>query len=111
MNPSLFNEGFGLGWTVLSDLYLLSCQGNPILFVILSLLVGVMLALLDNLSAKYSFYLFISVFIFMKCMILPRSSLAAVIPLFCYGYVLYFVMKKLLNRRICKSLFSNKKLL
>lgn len=111
LNPSLFNEGFGLGWTVLSDLYLLSCQGNPILFVILSLLVGVMLALLDNLSAKYSFYLFISVFIFMKCMILPRSSLAAVIPLFCYGYVLYFVMKQLLNRRICKSLFSNKKLL
>ena len=82
------------------DLYLLSYKGNPILFAVLSLLVGITLALLDNLSTKYPFYLFISVFIFMKCMILPRSSLAAVIPLFAYGYILFFVMKQFLYRHI-----------
>lgn len=89
LNPSLFVNGSGLGWTILSDLYVFSF-GNIILFIALSLGVGCLFGMLENFSEKYKLYSYITFYVFMKCMLLPRG--AGLIPELVYGlvYLLFF---------------------
>lgn len=46
LNPSLFVSGSGLGWTILSDIYLFSFRCMPI-FMLLSFIVGRLLGMLE----------------------------------------------------------------
>lgn len=98
LNPVLFNDGYGLGWTVLSDLYLFSFYGNIVIFTLLSLLLGYSAGCLEKFSEDHTFYKFILLYIFMPTLILPRAIIAAVINQVVYA-IFYLIIFKLLFTR------------
>ena len=84
LNPSLFINGNGLGWSILSDVYIFSF-GSALIFISLSLFIGYLFGCLENLSGRYPFYKYISFYIFMACMLIPRGG--GLINLLAYGVV------------------------
>jgi len=90
LNPSLYVNGNGLGWSVLSDVYLFSF-GYIWIFTVLSFLIGSAFGILEVLSEKYVFYRYIVFYIFMACMLIPRG--AGLIPLLIYGVVYLFLFR------------------
>ncbi|MGE8178730.1 O-antigen polysaccharide polymerase Wzy [Pseudomonas fluorescens] len=74
-----YEQGFGMGWSIFSDLAAFS-KGNTFLYALFSLALGAALAYFIK-GIESSAYLYGAlVCIFMKLMLLPRSGLYSVIP-------------------------------
>ncbi|MFU2328097.1 hypothetical protein [Pseudomonas sp. NFX98] len=74
-----YEKGFGMGWSIFSDLSAFSKQ-NGFLFALFSLILGSAIAYLLK-GIETSAYLYGALIcIFMKLMLLPRSGLYSVIP-------------------------------
>lgn len=74
-----YEQGFGMGWSIFSDLSAFS-KGNTFLYALFSLALGAALAYLIK-GIESSAYLYGAlVCVFMKLMLLPRSGLYSVIP-------------------------------
>ena len=84
LNPWMLAEGHGMGWTLMSDLYLFS--GRVWLFYLfLSFLFGFVVAKLESLAENSPFFLFIEYVIVFKFLLLPRAGLNSVLPLLFYS--------------------------
>lgn len=74
-----YEQGFGMGWSIFSDLAAFS-KGNTFLYALFSLALGAALAYFIK-GIESSAYLYGAlVCVFMKLMLLPRSGLYSVIP-------------------------------
>jgi hypothetical protein len=74
-----YDKGFGMGWSIFSDLSAFS-KGNTFLFGLFSIMLGLALAYFIK-GIESSAYLYGAlVCTFMKLMLLPRSGLYSVIP-------------------------------
>ena len=93
LNPALFVNGNGLGWSILSDAYVFSF-GCIFVFVVLAFLIGHLFGLLEVLFEKYAFYKYIVFYIFMACMLIPRGG--GLLNLLTYGIV-YLCLFRLLT--------------
>ena len=98
LNPVLYASGYGLGWSVLSDIYLFSFYGNFIIYAFISFLGGYLMAILENLAECYTVYRFFLIYIFMATLLLPRGLLAGVVNMFVYALVFLFMFKILFVR-------------
>lgn len=89
LNPALFLSGFGLGWSILCDIYLFS-YNSLLLYILLSLGIGILVGLLESFSERYRLYKYITFYIFTTVMLIPRGGL--LVPLLIYGvfYIIFF---------------------
>lgn len=91
LNYKLYYAGCGLGWSLLSDLYLFSGR-TWIGFCLLSLICGWLLAVLDRKSAQIKFYQYISVAISYSLVLLPRGAISSIFPLIIYAVIFWFLI-------------------
>ena len=99
LNPNLFSAGYGLGWSVMSDIYLFSFNGIYFLFAFITFLLGYFCGILENLSERYSFYRYILIYIFTTVLILPRALLATTLNMVLYGIIYLYILYYLFSRR------------
>lgn len=103
LNPKLFADGMGLGWTTLSDLYVYS-QGNIIFFSMFSVLLGNMIGCLENWSKKSSFYKYVTIAVTPGVLMMSRGMLSAFFVQIIYAIVWYAIFacvsKYILNKRM-----------
>ncbi|HEQ1859762.1 TPA: O-antigen polysaccharide polymerase Wzy [Providencia alcalifaciens] len=97
LDSNLFNEGFGLDWTLLSDFYVFGAE-NIIGFSILAFLFGALFSLLQN-STKYDFWLILLYALFTRLIFLPRSTLSIIIPFIIYFIFFVYLIPKLKKER------------
>ncbi|MDP9688943.1 UNVERIFIED_ORG: hypothetical protein J2W82_002604 [Pseudomonas mohnii] len=102
-----YAKGFGMGWSIFSDLSAFS-KGNPFFFGLFSIILGAALAYFIK-GIESSFYLYGAlVCVFMKLMLLPRSGLYSVVPYLAVYTVIFlgwkFLMYVLLRLKKEKSL-------
>lgn len=100
MNSRMFYDGYGTGWTLISDLFLFSGR-TWIGYIILSYLWGLLMAMLEYKSKYDLLYRVILFAIFLNLMILPRAGLNYICPLIVYILILYAFMSNIcrLSRR------------
>lgn len=91
LNPSLFENGNGLGWTFLGDLYLFSGK-NIILFTILSGLFGYLWGRVEKKSYYLPIYRIILFATFLKLLVLPRAGLNTFFTVIVYAVVIHFLL-------------------
>lgn len=88
LDSGLYNSGHGLGWTLLSDLYLYSGR-NYFLFTILSVLFGHICAKVEDKARTSPFVSVIVFTTFLNLTFLPRAGLYTIIPLIVWIWVVY----------------------
>ncbi|WP_233882879.1 O-antigen polysaccharide polymerase Wzy [Paraburkholderia flagellata] len=96
-SPSGYAAGFGLGWTLLSDLYVYSFGFFPV-FAIFSLLCGLGVRWLDDRGRMSGVWTAVCVGLSLKLFMLPRSSISTVFSFLVYFYILYMIVR-ILGRR------------
>ncbi|MBQ9705696.1 MAG: O-antigen polysaccharide polymerase Wzy [Paludibacteraceae bacterium] len=90
LNPGLFEGGHGLGWTLLSDLYLYS--GRTYLgFALLSALFGYCCACMEDKSRTSPLAATIVFAVFLNLAFLPRSGLYTIIPLMVWIVLVHYL--------------------
>ena len=88
LNPFLFVSGFGLGWTLLGDLYLFG--GRTYLGMgLLSFIFGFACSFIERKSSSSTFCKVLVYSIFMRFVLLPRAGLNTIIPFIIYVYVIH----------------------
>ncbi len=92
LNAKLFSEGAGLGWTLLSDIYLLSGK-IYLLFLFFSFLWGVILSDLEEWSHKYLFYRFLLFSLASTVLLIPRNSISGFFPFIIYMTLFWYALK------------------
>ncbi|WP_310731364.1 O-antigen polysaccharide polymerase Wzy [Burkholderia pseudomultivorans] len=92
-DPGKYELGFGLGWTLLSDLYVYS-EGFLPIFIIFSGLCGAGLRWLDDRSLTSSMWAAVCVGLSSKLFMLPRSSISTIISFMVY-FVIFYVLVRL----------------
>lgn len=96
MNANRFLEGDGGGWTLISDLYLFS--GRTWLgYIILSFIIGYLMAMLECKSKKDMLYRVVMFSIFLRLLTLPRTGLNYLCPLIIYVMIYYYIFSHLYN--------------
>lgn len=98
LNPELFTSGAGLGWSILSDLYLYA--GRMLLpFCILSSFWGIFLGKLENLSEHSRILKSWLFMVIVAIVIIPRSSLGSIFPqlyyLLFFTFITIFIVQQL----------------
>lgn len=91
LNPSLYLAGQGLGWTLLSDIYLFSFRLLPVFFL-LSICWGYLIGKLEYWAEHSRFfksYIYISI---VGLLMVPRASIAGIFPYIFYLLAYLFVM-------------------
>lgn len=96
LNPQLYFEGYGLGWSILSDLYLFSGRMLPF-FVFLSFIWGYFVGKLEIWSSMARFYRFISVTLSTTLLLLPRGGFNSFFPLLIYSIVTWIFINILFS--------------
>lgn len=90
LNPFLFVSGFGLGWTLLGDLYLFG--GRTYLgMALLSFIFGFACSFIERKSSSSTFCKVLVYSIFMRFVLLPRAGLNTIIPFMIYVYVIHSI--------------------
>ncbi|EJB1795593.1 O-antigen polysaccharide polymerase Wzy [Vibrio parahaemolyticus] len=107
IDPTMYYNGLGLGWSVISDIYLLSARYIPI-FCILSMLFGYVVSLISWLSIRNIYFLSFFIMILTKVIYLPRASLNSVLPMLSW-FVFFTVLLKLLYDFLVVIKVINKK--
>ena len=92
LNPTLYERGNGLGWTIMSDMYCYS-QGNILIYTFLSLIFGYLSRYLENNRKNSLLCGAIYYAIFMRFLILPRASLSTICPLIIYVIIIFYFIK------------------
>lgn len=90
LNPELYLSGCGLGWSLLSDLYLFSGK-QWLFFLILCFLFGFTIAILERKSQAFDFYKFLSFSFVFNLVLLPRGGLSSIFPLLIYSVLLWCI--------------------
>ena len=101
LNPQLYYQGYGLGWTLMSDVYVFS-GGFLVLFILLSSVLGFLLGWIECKSKESSICKVIIFVIFLKLMILPRGAIVSVSILSIYSFLFY-----ILFIAYCRKKFNN----
>ena len=96
LSPELFASGHGLGWTLLSDLYLYSGRTFTV-FAILSALFGLGCSLIEDRSRTSALASVIVTSVLMNFTFLPRAGLYTIIPLIVWILAVYFILMFLLR--------------
>lgn len=99
LNVVLFENGDGVGWTLLSDIFLFSGR-TWIFYIIISGILGYLLACLEIKSRTNSLYRVILFSIILRLMILPRTGLNYICPLIVYVYFFHFILNKCFNLKL-----------
>ncbi|EMF0715998.1 O-antigen polysaccharide polymerase Wzy [Citrobacter freundii] len=92
LDPILFSQGFGLDWTLLSDLYVFGGQ-NIIGYTLLAFLFGFLMSSLQNSTTKIFWYVF-TVAIFTRLIFLPRSTFSSLFPFCMYFFILIYFLPR-----------------
>lgn len=101
LNPYLFANGNGLGWTLLGDLYLFG--GRCLIgFGLLSFIFGYLCSFVESKVSSSVFCKVLIFSIFMRLMLLPRSGLNEIIPFIVYVYVIHGMFKLFIVSNIKK---------
>lgn len=88
LNPTAYENGQGLGWSLPSYFYIWS-SGNLLLYCIYSFLFGYIIGLFNARVKEYKFYLGLMACLTTSLLFLPRNQLSTVVPLAIYFYVIY----------------------
>lgn len=88
LNPKLFFNGGGLGWSILSDLRLFSFKifGN---YLFLTLLFGYFIGILEIWSTKNKFYKYVLISLATSFLLLPRGGLYSIFPMLLYIFIFW----------------------
>lgn len=97
-NPVMFQNGYGLGWSLLADFFVFSGRMYPV-FCFFALLWGAFLIKFEQLARNDIFIKSIIVSIAPAIIFLPRAGLFSVIPLAFYASILFFVFNCSFNDR------------
>ena len=90
-NPKMFTSGAGLGWSIMSDVYLYSNRIFPI-FLLLSSIWGFFLGIWERLS-EYSKFLKAWLFmVIMAIVVVPRSSIGSIFPHVYYLFIIFIIL-------------------
>lgn len=90
-NPEYFESGAGLGWSLLSDIYLYSGRIFPF-FLILSSTWALFIGVWERI-AKYSRFMNAWMFmVIMPIVIIPRASLGSIIPQVYYLLLFFLIL-------------------
>ncbi|MFQ2652955.1 O-antigen polysaccharide polymerase Wzy [Aeromonas caviae] len=87
LNSSLFEAGYGVGWSIFSDLLLISDR-EPILIILFSMAFGGLIFVSDIKSKRNVFITSIGVILAYRIGFLPRAGLNGVFPLIIYSFIL-----------------------
>ncbi len=90
INPDRYMSGAGLGWTIMSDIYLFSGR-NVFFFCLLSLLLAYSMAILDTWRRKSKFFLYVASAMLPGILMMPRGTLSAYFPMIFYVYIYFFI--------------------
>ena len=85
-NTSLFYKGFGLGWSVLSDIYLYANRYS-LIFIFLSFVFGFIFSRIELYAISSRFYKSLLFTLAFPLMMLPRSGLNTFCTLLVYFFV------------------------
>lgn len=91
LNHELYYAGCGLGWSLLSDLYLFA-RRTWIGYSLLSLICGWLLAVLERKAIQIKFYQYISVAISYSLVLLPRGGVSSIFPLIIYATLFWILI-------------------
>ena len=90
LNPLLFVSGYGLGWTLLGDLYLFGAR-TYLGMGLLSFAFGFACSFIERKSSSSMFCKVLAYSIFMRFVLLPRAGLNTIIPFIIYVYVVHSI--------------------
>ncbi|MCM1035564.1 MAG: O-antigen polysaccharide polymerase Wzy family protein [Paludibacter sp.] len=96
LDATLFEEGMGLGWTAVSDLYVHAGRIS-ILFILLTILFALCCAKIENKSESSTFASTIIFVVFLNFTYLPRSGFYTIIPLIVYTYIIYMGLFRIIK--------------
>ena len=96
LSPSLYNQGFGLGWSILSDFYIFS--GRTIIgFILLSFLWGYGINKAELLAQNNLNFKRILITVAPSIIFIPRSGISTVFPLIIYAIIIFFIINSISN--------------
>lgn len=102
LNPELYGQGYGLGWTTLSDLYVYS-NGNIFVFSILSYIIGSIISTLEKCSLQSKFFYYLLITMAPNLLLMSRGPLSILFiqPIYSIFFLAVFIfLFKLVNQ--CK---------
>ncbi|AUZ04143.2 MULTISPECIES: O-antigen polysaccharide polymerase Wzy [Vitreoscilla] len=88
LNPSLYNQGFGTGWSLLSDFHVFS-GGVIVIFSLYNFIWGFFINKLEVLSNHNQTYKRILITIAPSVIFIPRAGISSIIPLIIYATIIY----------------------
>lgn len=92
LNPALFSQGYGLGWSVFSDFYVLAGQ-SLVGFSIIVFLWSYYINKVDKWAKSNLFWRIINISTLPALLFLPRAGLYIYYPLYLYVLILIIFMK------------------
>ncbi|WP_434762335.1 O-antigen polysaccharide polymerase Wzy [Vibrio fortis] len=95
LNSGLYQQGYGVGWSVLLDVKIISL-GNPILFSMVSFLFGLLISYVFSNSVNSNFHSGLALVIVYKLFLLPRGGLNSLFPLLVYCLFVFFILQVVL---------------
>lgn len=91
LNAEMFSNGYGLGWSILADLYIFS-QQELVIFMLLSVCWGILIGNLEIRTQNNLFYRYVSVALSTSIMLLPRGGFNSFFPLLIYICVFWMIL-------------------
>uniref|UniRef100_UPI001178926B O-antigen polysaccharide polymerase Wzy n=1 Tax=Acinetobacter baumannii TaxID=470 RepID=UPI001178926B len=91
LNNSLFDNGFGLGWSVFLDLYILSGR-NYLLLSFFSFILGLVFCYLIDKSKKNVLFLYVLLSSLPAFMFAPRSLMYSISSGLIYSFVCFLLI-------------------
>lgn len=105
LNPDLFANGAGLGWTTLSDFYVFA-SGNIFLFCLFAVILGWLMGTLEVWAKGSVFYKFLVISITQSVLMMPRGLLSSFFIQIIYSFMFYILL-----HNIAKYRFKNNRIL
>lgn len=96
LNSGLFSEGYGLGWSIMSDFFLFG--GRTLIgFILLSLFWGFFIANIELKSHISKWYKSLLFTIVSPLLVLPRSGMNTFATMIIYCCIIYFMLMFIIN--------------
>lgn len=92
LNPVVYSNGAGLGWTSLGDFYLFSGR-TPFFFCVLALMYGHLLSSLERWGDKSLFFKYVCISLAPGLLMSPRGGLYSFFPSFLYIYLFFLILR------------------
>lgn len=101
-SETLFYQGFGLGWSFLSDAYVFGFK-NIVLYSVFIILFSIFINYLQYSISKNIYSRVILCTILMNLVFLPRDSISSIFPIMWYCVILTFIFKFLMKNKLKES--------